>query len=127
MRHMTVTAGEIAQLLSLKLEEYTIKPTRFKPNFGNLHCLFGRGDKQGQMKLTAELPGNFVIDMQINLSEFARDGEAAATAVIESVREAHMAAAMRRHDERNLVAGAMQKMGMVMDAKPAPNNGRIIL
>ena len=108
MQHMTITQSEIAQLLDLRLREYTVKPTRFKPNFGNLSCRFGRKKNEGKIKLMAELPGNFVVEAEVELADFARSGEEAADAVVSSTREMHIAAAMRRHDERNLIAKTMR-------------------
>ena len=110
MRHMTITQGEIAQLLDLRLREYTVKPTRFKPNYGNLSCFFGRDKNEGKIKLMAELPGNFVAEAEVELADFAASGEEATDAVVSSIREMHMAGAMRRHDERNLIAKTMQHL-----------------
>ena len=110
MRHMTITQGEIAQLLDLRLREYTVKPTRFKPNFGNLSCLFGRKENEGKLKLMAELPGSFAVEAEVELADFAKNGEEAADAVVSSIREMHMAGAMRRNDERNLIAKTMQHL-----------------
>lgn len=110
MRHMTITQGEIAQLLDLRLREYTVEPTRFKPNHGRLWCLFGRKENVGKLKLMAELPGNFVIEADVELADFAKNGQEAAGTVVAAVREMHMAGAMRRHGERNLIAKTMQHL-----------------
>ena len=110
MSTIQVTGGEIAQLIALRAAPYVVKPTHFKPSHGNLSFLFGQSDKQGMIKGFAQMPGNFVVEFDVDLNEFAVDPENALSETIIAVRTITEAAQMKRHGDREAAAQVMTKM-----------------
>lgn len=100
--------NEIVQGIDKLLDDLTVKPTRFAPNIGKLNAMFNH--RKRLIAITAELKGNFVMEFEVDVTQFAKDPEAAFNAVNEQVSECAFAAHQRRHNERSLMASIMREL-----------------
>lgn len=100
--------NEIVQGIDKMLDELTVKPTRFAANIGKLHALFNH--RKRLIAITAELKGNFVLEFEVNVNEFAKDPEQAFNTIRDTVGECGLAALQRRHNERSILANVMREL-----------------
>lgn len=105
----TETNGvEIAQGIVALLEDQLVQPTRFQPNIGLAQVKFNH--RRRQIRLRVEAKGNFELEFDVAIVEFQRDPEQAFYAVRKAFQDTHMAAMMRRHDERHTLDKVMQEL-----------------
>lgn len=109
---ITVSTSDIAAAIALQLSPIVAEPTRFKPNHGKLLIRFGlpRSDKAGLALINAQLPGDFVAELELSLQELAANAEQALKTLAESLMEIHGAAIYRRNHERNLIGSAFTEL-----------------
>ena len=114
---ITVSTGDIATLIALHLSPIVAEPTRFKPNHGKLLIRFGLpdSDKSGLALIKAQLPGDFVVELEFVLQELAANAEQALKTLAESLIEVHQAAIYRRNHERSVISRAFQELKLWLD------------
>lgn len=102
MTSHAVTLRELAEAIARRLGTYIINPTRFRANLLKTHVVYGCPGtaKAGRILMKIELPGNFTAELEIDPTRFSEDAHKALDEVVNEVREAHFAAAQRRHDTR---------------------------
>ena len=99
---------EVAHGIDKLLDDLTVKSERFHANVGKLGVQFNH--RKRLMKVKAETKGNFVVEFEVDMKEFAKSPEEAFTGIRDSVSEVMFAGLQRRHSERQTLAQVMRNM-----------------